>query len=165
MPQYYLDMTDTITASPSHTRESARSAAIRRAESELRLQYYSHRTVEAYLGWIRRFLAHHARRDPLTLDPEAARSFLSVLAERHRVGPTTQNQARSALVFFYRHVVGAALAPLEGITPASRPRRVPVVLSRDEVASVLRGLRGAKQLVAMILYGSGLRLMEALTLA
>ncbi|MGQ0702846.1 MAG: integron integrase, partial [Gemmatimonadales bacterium] len=75
-----------------------------------------------------------------------------------------QNQARSALVFFYRHVLGRPLPPLEGVTPAARPRRIPVVLSRDEVARVLRELSGAKQLVAMLLYGSGLRLLEALQL-
>ena len=77
---------------------------------------------------------------------------------------STQNQTGSALVFFFRHVVRAPLPAMEGVTPASRPLRLPVVLSVDEVSAVLRELRGAKQLVAMLLYGSGLRLLEALTL-
>jgi len=109
---------------------------------------------------VRRFL----RRDWPSLDAEAARAFLSVLAERRRVSASTQNQARSALVFFYRHGLGTPLPMLQGITPASRPQRIPVVLSQAEVAAVLRHLRGAKQLVAMLLYGSGLRLLEALML-
>jgi integron integrase len=90
--------------------------------------------------------------------------FLSALAVRRHVSAATQNQARSALVFFYRHVLGTPLPPLEGVTPASRPPKLPVVLSPTEVQAVLGGLRGAKQLVAMLLYGSGLRLLEALGL-
>jgi integron integrase len=139
-------------------------AALRRMESVLRLQRYSPRTLEAYLSWVRRFLRFHRGRDPRRLDAESARAFLSALAERGKVSASTQNQARSALVFFHKHVLRAPLPILEGVTPASRPRRLPVVLSREEVAAVLGQLRGAKQLVAMLLYGSGLRLMEALHL-
>lgn len=138
--------------------------AFRRMQSALRMQHYSPRTLEAYSGWLRRFLRQQRGRDPSSLDAEAARVFLSALAERRRVSASTQNQARSALLFFYRHVLESPLPALEGVTPASRPRRLPVVLSRDEVAAVLRHLRGAKQLVAMLLYGSGLRLLEALHL-
>jgi integron integrase len=133
-------------------------------ESVLRLQHYSPRTLEAYAAWVRRFLAFHRGRDITQLDAESARRFLSALAERGHVSASTQNQARSALLFFYRHVVGAALPPLVGVTPASRPRRLPVVLSREEVAMVLRQLHGGKQLIAMLLYGAGLRLLEALQL-
>jgi integron integrase len=130
----------------------------------LSAQHYSPRTIEAYLSWMKRFLRYHWPRDLRSLEADAVRSFLSALAVRGKVSASTQNQARSALVFFFRHVQQRALAPLEGVTPASRPRRLPVVLSRDEVSDVLRELRGAKQLVAMLLYGSGLRLLEALTL-
>lgn len=143
---------------------------MRRMEEVLRVQYYSPRTIEAYLGWVRRLVAFHRHRDPWSLEAEEARAFLVVLAERRRVSAATHNQARSALVFLYQHVFGRPLPPFEGVTPASRPRRprrprrLPVVLSRDEVARVVRELRGAKQLVALLLYGSGLRLLEALTL-
>jgi integrase len=160
-------MADSAMDSEGHAggdEHTPRAAAMRRMESVLHQQYYSHRTVEAYLGWTRRFLAYHRHRDPWLLDAEAAGAFLTMLAERRHVSAATQNQARSALVFFYRHVIGVPLPPLEGVTPGSRPRRMPVVLSREEVAAVLGGLRGAKQLVAMLLYGSGLRLMEALEL-
>ena len=127
-------------------------------------QHYSPRSVEAYLGWLRRFLRFHWPRDPWQLDHEAVAAFLSALAIKGRVSASTQNQARSSLVFFFRHVVRAPLPIIEGVTPASRPRRLPVVLSGDEVSAVLRELRGAKKLIAMLLYGSGLRLLEALTL-
>lgn len=137
---------------------------LRRMESQLRLQHYSPRTVTAYLAWARRFWRFSRWIAPGELTGESARAYLSALAERWHVSASTQNQARSALLFFYRHALGASLAPLEGVTPASRPRRLPVVLSRPEVGAVLGRLAGAKQLVAMLLYGSGLRLMEALRL-
>ena len=127
-------------------------------------QHYSARSVEAYVGWLRRFLRFHWPQDPGQLDHTAVAAFLSALAIKGRVSASTQNQARSALVFFFRHVVRAPLPAMEGVTPASRPQRLPVVLSVDEVSAVLRELRGAKQHVAMLLYGSGLRLLEALTL-
>ena len=138
--------------------------AMARMSSIMVTQHYSARSVEAYLGWLRRFLRFHWPRDPWRLDHEAVAAFLSALAVKGHVSASTQNQARSALVFFFRHVVRAPLPVIEGVTPASRPRRLPVVLSGDEVSAVLRELRGAKQLIAMLLYGSGLRLLEALTL-
>lgn len=91
-------------------------------------------------------------------------AFLSQLVIRKRVSASTQNQARSALVFLFRHALGSPPPMLEGVTPASRPPRLPVVLSRDEVAAVVERMAGAKRLVALLLYGSGLRLLEALTL-
>jgi integron integrase len=130
----------------------------------LRAQRYSVRTVEAYVFWARRFLRFRLGRVAATSDADAVRIFLSTLAVRRRVSASTQNQARSALVFLFRHGLGSPLAPLEGVTPAARPPRIPVVLARAEVAMVLKQLHGAKQLVAMLLYGSGLRLLEALTL-
>ncbi len=127
-------------------------------------QHYSPRSVETYLAWLRRFIRFHWPRDPATLDEQALSVFLSALAIRGHVAAATQHQARSALAFYFRHVRETPLkAPLD-VTPASRPRRVPVVLAAAEVAAVLRQLRGAKQLAAMLMYGSGLRLMESLTL-
>ena len=138
--------------------------AMAQTSSIMVTQHYSARSVEAYVGWLRRFLRFHWPLDPGQLDHTAVAAFLSALAIKGRVSASTQNQARSALVFFFRHVVRAPLPAMEGVTPASRPQRLPVVLSVDEVSAVLRELRGAKQLVAMLLYGSGLRLLEALTL-
>lgn len=144
-------------------RARIRVAVDRMADVMVR-QHYSPRSVEAYLAWLGQFLRFHGKRDPATLNHDAVAEFLSALAIRRRVSASTQNQARSALAFYFRHVLGAPLPVMEGVTPASRPRRLPVVLSADEVFAVLRELRGAKQLVAMLLYGSGLRLLEALTL-
>jgi integron integrase len=141
----------------------ARDALARTTEIMVR-QHYSPRSVETYVAWIRRFFRFQVRCDPNKLNHDTVAQFLSVLAVKKRVSASTQNQARSALVFYFRHVRGAPLPMLEGVTPASRPRRLPVVLSGDEVLAVLRELSGAKRLVGMLLYGSGLRLLEALSL-
>ncbi|MGH7617288.1 MAG: integron integrase [Gemmatimonadaceae bacterium] len=150
---------DDVTTSGARIR-----VALDRTADVMARQHYSPRSVEAYLAWLGQFLRFHWTRDPTTLNHEAVAEFLSALAVRRRVSASTQNQARSALVFYFRHVVRAPLPVMEGVTPASRPPRLPVVLSVDEVSAVLRELHGAKQLVAMLLYGSGLRLLEALTL-
>ena len=143
---------------------SDRRAMLTAMDAVLRTQHYSPRTVETYLAWVGRFLAFHQRRGARAPDAEAVRTFLSDLAIRRHVSASTQNQARSALVFLFRHVLRTPLPMLEGVTPASRPPRLPTVLTREEVAAVLRELRGAKQLAAMLMYGSGLRLLESLTL-
>lgn len=132
-------------------------------KSALRLRHYSARTEEAYLGWLRRFLAFRKARAPAAGGAEAVRQFLSYLVERRRVSGGTQQQALAALRFAFDHGLGVPLSWVE-VSPVHRPPRLPVVLSGTEVAAVLERLRGAKQLVAMLLYGSGLRLMEALTL-
>jgi integron integrase len=135
-----------------------------RLDELLTSRRYASRTCEAYGGWVRRFLGFQLRRSADAPAVESVEAFLSRLAVERRVSPATQNQARSALVFFFRYVLGSPLPTLEGVTPASRPPRMPVVLAREEVGGVLRALSGPKQLVAMLLYGSGLRLMEALRL-
>src|SRR5437660_1455960 len=101
-------------------------AAVARLEEILQSQRYSARTVEAYVSWVRRFLGFRLGRGRNLEDPDAVRVFLSELAIRKRVSASTQNQARSALVFFFRRVMGSSLEALEGVTPASRPPRVPV---------------------------------------
>ncbi len=154
----HADVVDPVAA-----RRRARDALARTTEIMV-LQHYSPRSVEAYVAWLRRFVRFHLPRDPDALDHQAVAQFLSALAIRGRVSASTQNQARSALVFYFRHVRKSPLPMLEGVTPATRPRRLPVVLSGDEVFAILRQLSGAKQLVAMLLYGSGLRLLEALSL-
>lgn len=152
----------------SLSRRAAARDALERMESALRVQRYSPRTVEAYIAWVRRYLRSCAGAGPSPApggwDAPSASAFLSALATQRHVSASTQNQARSALLFFFSRVVGTPLPPLQGVTPASRPPRLPIVLSREEVASILGQMSGARQIVAMLLYGSGLRLMEGLRL-
>jgi integron integrase len=135
-----------------------------RLRQVLTAQRYSARTVELYAQWARRFLHWHGRLNVERPGEDSVEHFLSELAVRAHVSPSTQNQARSALVFLFAHVLMTPLRALDGITPASRPPRIPVVLSRDEVRGVIAALTGAKALIALLLYGSGLRLLEALRL-
>ena len=130
----------------------------------IRTRHYSRRTEEAYAAWVRRFVIFHHRRHPRDLGAEEVRSFLSSLATRDQVSAATQNQARAALVFLYRDVLRLPLDSLDGVVTAKRPRRLPSVLDRQEVRRVLDEMSGVPQLVASLLYGGGLRLLEALQL-
>ncbi len=135
-----------------------------RLRSALHLRHYSIRTVQAYTGWVRRFIRFHDLRHPAELaEPEVTR-FLSWLAEDGRVSAATQTQAASGLVFLYRDVLDRPLGRFEHLIRAKQPRRLPVVLTRAEVSSVLAELSGPPRLVCGLLYGSGLRLLEALRL-
>jgi integron integrase len=135
-----------------------------RVRTTMRTRHMSSRTEEAYVFWIRRYIVFHGRRHPATLGAEEVTRFLSNLAETRRVSASTQNQALSALLFLYRHVLGVDLPWLEGLVHAKRPAHVPVVLSREEVAAVLSRLSGAGWLMIVLLYGAGLRLLECLQL-
>ncbi|MFN2567503.1 MAG: integron integrase [Gemmatimonadaceae bacterium] len=130
----------------------------------LRERRYSQRTEEAYVFWIRRYVLHHGRRHPRELGHEHVREFLSALAVHARVAASTQNQALAALTFLYEKVLGVSLAGVDGIVPARRTQRVPVVLSRREMRSVLAQLADPVRLCAGLMYGSGLRLIECVTL-
>jgi len=130
----------------------------------LRRRHYSHRTEEAYVGWMRRYIAFHGLQHPRDLDEAAVTAFLSHLAMKERVSASTQNQALNALLFLYRHVLGRDLGALGDTVRARTPERLPVVLSRDEVRAVLGELPGVVGLVGLLLYGSGLRLLECLEL-
>lgn len=127
----HAEVVDPVTA-----RRRARDALARTTELMV-LQHYSPRSVETYVAWLRRFVRFHLPRDPGALDHQAVTQFLSALAIRGRVSASTQNQARSALVFYFRQVRKSPLPMLEGVTPATRPRRLPVVLSGDEVFAIL----------------------------
>lgn len=135
-----------------------------RVRTAMRTRHMSPRSEEAYLFWIRRYMVFHDRRHPETLGPEDVARFLSDLAEERRVSASTQNQALSALLFLYRRVLGMDLPWLEGVVRAKRPVHVLVVLSRREVAAVLGALSGSSRLMALLLYGAGLRLLECLQL-
>lgn len=131
---------------------------------QIRLKHYSIRTEEAYVQAIKRFILFHGKRHPSVMSTEEIRQYLSHLATEGQVSASTQNQALSALLFLYREVLGMELPFIDGIERAKRPVRVPTVLTREEVARVLAHLSGTHHLMASILYGSGLRLMECLRL-
>jgi integron integrase len=130
----------------------------------LRVRHYSLRTEQAYLGWIRRFIHANGKRHPRDLGGREVEAFLTRLATRGNVAAGTQNQALSALLFLYREVLQQDLPWMSDIVRAKRPRRLPVVLTRDEVNLLLAQLQGRDWLMASLLYGSGMRLMECLRL-
>ena len=129
-----------------------------------RLRHLSRRTEDAYVGWARRFILFHGKRHPQEMGAPEIVAFLSDLAVRGRVGASTQNQALGAILFLYRSVLGREIEGLDAAVRAPRPHLLPVVLSRDEVRSVLARLSEVHRLVATLLYGGGLRLLEALRL-
>jgi integron integrase len=135
-----------------------------RVRTTMRTRHMSRRSEEAYVSWIRRYILFHGKRHPEALGAEHVTSFLSHLAEGRRVSASTQNQALSALLFLYKRVLGVDLPWLDGLVHTRRPAHVPVVLSRDEVTAVLARLSGAPWLMAALLYGGGLRLLECLQL-
>jgi len=126
----------------------------------IRARHYSRRTEKAYAGWIKRYVFFNGRRHPRDMGVAEVKHFLSALAIEGRVSASTQNQAFSALLFLYRDVLGQALPGLEDVVRAKRPVRLPTVLSRDEVQAILRHLHGMPWLMASVMYGSGLRLLE-----
>src|SRR6202044_2314021 len=128
---------------------------------KIRTRHLALRTEQAYLHWVRRYVKFHGRRHPRDMGAPEVEAFLSHLAVDAKVGAATQNQALQALLFLYRHVLDVELPWLENVTRASRPKRLPVVLSTTEVRAVLAELEGGCWLIATLLYGSGLRLMEA----
>ncbi len=129
-----------------------------------RRRYFSRRTEEAYVHWIKRFIYFSGRRHPVELGEAEVTAFLNHLAGERHVAASTQNQALSALLFLYKEVLGRELAWLDGLQRASRPPRLPAVLTRTEVERLLAALQGTKWLIASLLYGSGLRVMECLRL-
>lgn len=130
----------------------------------IRVRHYSIRTEKTYVGWIRRFILFHDKRHPGEMGAIEVGEFLSHLAVTRNVSASTQNQALNALVFLYKAVLDRPIGELHGVVRAKKPQRVPVVLSRDEIAEVLRYLDGIHWLAACLLYGSGLRLMECIRL-
>ncbi len=130
----------------------------------LRLRHYSLRTEEAYLAWIKRFILFHGKRHPAELAETHVSAFLSSLANQGQVAASTQNQALSALLFLYKQVLQRELAFIGGVVRVKRPPKLPVVLAPTEVRAVLAQLDTRYRLMAELLYGSGLRLLECLRL-
>jgi integron integrase len=131
------------------------------AREKIRTRHLALRTEQAYLQWMRRYVKFHGRRHPREMGPAHVEAFLTHLAVEAKVSASTQNQALQALLFLYRQVLDVDLPWLENVTRASRPKRLPVVLTPIEVRAVLAQLEGTCWLIANLLYGSGLRLMEA----
>jgi integron integrase len=135
-----------------------------RVRAALRTRHCSLRTEKAYVGWIRRYIVFHGKRHPAEMGAAEITRFLSDLAIQRNVAASTQNQALSALLFLYRDVLGQELPWLDDIVRAKSRERIPVVLTREEVQAVLDALDGPTRLAALLLYGAGLRLLEALRL-
>ena len=134
------------------------------ARERMRTRHLALRTEQAYLQWMRRYIAFHNRRHPRRLGAPEVEQSLTHLAVQRKVSAATQNQALQALLFLYRHVLEIELPWLNHVTRAGSAKRLPVVLTREEVRALLAQLRGTAWLIANLLYGSGLRLMEALRL-
>ena len=135
-----------------------------RVRDAIRTRHYSRRTEVAYVTWIRRYVGFHQKAHPSTLGAPDISAFLTWLATKRHVSASTQNQALAALLFLYEHVLHMPVGQVEHVVRAKQPLRLPVVLSREEVAAVLSCLAGTMWLVGMLLYGSGLRLEECLEL-
>jgi integrase len=150
---------------PSCPRDAAKPPmlldAVRRV---IRERHFSLRTEEQYVYWVRGFVNFHNRRHPRDLGATEVQAYLSMLANERRVSASTHNQALSALLFLYRRVLGVELPWLDGIERPRRPARLPVVLTHDEVRAVFAHLRGEHLLLARLLYGTGMRIAEALQL-
>lgn len=135
-----------------------------RVREVIRVKHYSLRTEEAYVAWIRRYVRYHGKRHPSELGSAEIEAFLTALAVVDNVASATQNQAKAALLFLYREVLGVDLPWLDGVVSARMPLRLPAVLTPAEVTSVLVRLRGINRLIGGLLYGSGLRIMESVRL-
>lgn len=130
----------------------------------IRIRHYSIRTEQAYVQWIRRFILFHDKRHPREMGAPELTAFLSYLANQHNVAASTQNQALHAILFLYRDVLKIDLPWLDQVQRAKKPQHLPVVFTREEVKALLAQLQGTMWLMAMLTYGSGLRLLECLRL-
>ena len=143
---------------------AAQPRLIDQLRQALRARHYSPRTEQAYRHWVKRYVLFHNVRHPGEMAEPEVNAFLTHLAVKEKVSASTQNQALSALLFLYRHVLARDLGDLGDVIRARKPARLPVVMTRDEVKAVLTGLSGDKWLMASLMYGAGLRLSECLGL-
>lgn len=130
----------------------------------IRIRHYSRRTEDTYVHWVRRFILFHGKRHPREMGEREVTAFLSYLAVDKHVAASTQNQALAAILFLYQRVLEIKLDWLDDVVRARRPKRLPVVLSREEVARLLDALDGIPSLIGHLMYGTGMRLLEALRL-
>jgi len=146
------------------TQSAAGPRLLDQVRGKIRLKHYSIRTEQAYLDWIKRFIRHFGKKHPRDLGAAEVERFLTHLAVEGRVAASTQNQAKSALLFLYREVLGSELPWLDNIQQAKTSKRLPVVLTRAEVHDLLSRLAATNWLIASLLYGTGMRIMECLRL-
>ncbi|MEN3332735.1 MAG: hypothetical protein V7641_2100 [Blastocatellia bacterium] len=137
---------------------------LEQVRNEIRMRHYSIRTEEAYVRWIKEFILFHGKRHPAEMGEREVNNFLSHLAVNRNVAASTQNQALSAILFLYKDVLKQPLDWLDGLIHAKRPDKLPVVFTKAEVQAILSQLDAQLWLMASLLYGSGLRLMECLRL-
>ncbi|MEO8621275.1 MAG: integron integrase [bacterium] len=143
---------------------SAKPKLLYLVKGRMRARHMSPRTEQAYLGWIVRYIRYHGTRHPSVLGEREIVAYLTYLASERRVARSTQMQALSAIQLLYREVLDRPLSDLRSVLRSTSPTRLPVVLNREEVRSVLAAMTGPTHLIALLLYGAGLRLMECLTL-
>ena len=148
----------------SNTSSNLAPKLLDQVRGKIRLKHYSIRTEQAYLDWIKRFILHFDKAHPKNMGAEEVEKFLTYLAVEGRVAASTQNQAKSALLFLYREVLKIELSWLDDIEKAKAPKRLPVVLTRAEVQALLSRLQGTHWLISNLLYGTGMRIMECLRL-
>lgn len=131
---------------------------------EIRSRHYSLRTEQSYIQWVRRFIFFHNKRHPRDMGEIEISRFLTNLAVERKVAASTQNQALSAILFLYKHVLNQKLEWLDNVVRAKQPKRLPVVLTQDEIAGILLHIKGINGLITKLIYGSGMRKMECLRL-
>jgi len=149
---------------PSQNLPNQEPKLLDQVRAKIRYKHYSIRTEQAYTDWIRRFILHFGKRHPREMGAAEIRQFLTHLAMEGRVSASTQNQARCALLFLYKEVLETELPWLDDVEQAKTPKRLPVVLNRDEVQAILSRLQGTHWLIASLLYGTGMRILECLRL-
>jgi integron integrase len=158
-------LSNTISQYPRVTPGStSKPKLLDRLREALRSRHYSRRTEQTYCHWVKRFIFFHNMRHPAEMAEPEINAYLTQLAVKEKVSASTQNQALSALLFLYRHVLQREIGNLGEVIRARKPKRIPVVMTRDEVKAVLGHLHGDKGLMANLMYGAGLRLMECLRL-
>lgn len=135
-----------------------------KVRNELRVKHYSSKTEKAYTNWIKRFILFHNKRHPNEMSAEEIKAFLNDLATKHHVSSATQNQALQGILYLYKNILKKDVGWIENIKRAARVKHLPVVLSKIEVSKVLKNINGTNNIIVSLLYGSGLRLSEALKL-
>ena len=162
-------MSEKNTRSPQKTQDSQRDESepkklLDQVSEALRTKHYAYRTEKTYVDWIKRYIIFHKKRHPKDMGVNEIREFIAYLATERKVATSTQNQALSAILFLYRTVLEIEIILPPGLINPSRPKRLPTVLTHDEAMSVISHMRGTPRLMAKLLYGSGLRLMECMRL-
>lgn len=147
-----------------HAAENQPPRLLDQVRNKIRLKHYSIRTEQTYLDWVKRYILFHGKRHPMDMSAVEVEQFLTHLAVQGNVAASTQNQAKSALLFLYREVLEINLPWLDKVEPAKVGRRLPVVLTRTEAHSLLDAMQSTPGLIARLLYGTGMRLMEGVRL-